>query len=138
MSRLSYRASAFLAVRKYRGLTGIALLSALVFSSVNAKAAEIGTEALRIERPSQLADTVVFNDITEGFKLWAKLYGRPGFCPILICNGSCKYFSDRCSFSSDDPVLSHFSETGGCGGGCRSAAQSDPKKDCCDKTELDY
>jgi hypothetical protein len=91
-------------------------------------AAENDKAAMRIERPSQVADTVVFNDITEGFKLWAKLYARPGFCPVIICNGSCKYFSDRCSFNSDDPILSHFSEMAGCGGGCRSAAENNSKK----------
>lgn len=91
---------------------------------------------LRIERPTEASTALFrFSEITDGFRLWVKLYGKPGFCPVVICNGSCKFYSDRCSFNSDDSVLGHFSAGSGCGGGCSSSASGSKSSSCCDSPE---
>ena len=94
---------------------------------------------LRIERPTEAGTALIrFSEITDGFRLWVKLYGKPGFCPVLICNGSCKFYSDRCSFNSDDSVLGHFSTGNGCGGGCTSSDSAGKSASCCDSPDQDF
>ena len=83
-----------------------------------------GEESLRIERPETKAISLEI-DLVKEYLFWQSRYASPVFCPVYICNSSCKYYADACLLEGHSPVLKLFFEEGAaCGGGCGSALDS--------------
>lgn len=68
--------------------------------------------------------------IVQNFNRWRLRFGQPVFCPVCLCNSSCKDFADACTLNSQAQVLGYFpaaaklisATPSGCGGACLQAS----------------
>lgn len=107
---------------------------ALERSSLARSAAETAGEraGVRLERGTESGDsgTEIELGIVQNFRLWRLRFGQPVFCPVCLCNSSCKNYADACTLNSEARVLGYYPAAAkllgvgpsGCGGACLKAS----------------